>query len=94
MPGGQENDRFFDYTACGCFTRDGEQALTGAGGLPAGSSGSDGQAQSDCLQHRRQGFKRRVPLGRQGAIQTFPFDAGGLGDIGHAVGLGDRGAKR
>lgn len=41
-----------------------EQALAGASGLLAGGSRSDGKAQPDRLQHRRQGFKRRVPLGR------------------------------
>lgn len=42
----------------------GKQALAGASGLLAGGSRSYGKAQPDRLQHRRQGFKRRVPLGR------------------------------
>ena len=42
----------------------GEQALARASGLLAGGSRSYGKAQPDRLQHRCQGFKRRVPLGR------------------------------
>jgi len=56
--------------------------------LPGGSRGY-GKAKPDRLQYCRQGFKRRVPLGRQRAIQAFTLDAGGLGNVGHAVGFGD-----